>query len=208
MKVQKVIGVAGFDEATSSKPTFSGDVLQLEISGPNEEHLSVIDVPGIFRDATPGLTTKDDIEFVRNMVLRYMENPRSVMLTVVPANVDVATQEILKLADDLDPEGDRTLGVLTKPDLVDTGAEDRVVNLIEGRAREIKLGWHVVRNPGQRDLADASFDRQRQELIFFQNVRPWNQLDAEHVGIEALRNRLRDVLSGLVRREFANVSIL
>ena len=45
---------------------------------------------------------------------------------VVPANVDVATQEIIQMAEDADPKGQRTLGVLTKPDLVDKGAEDKV----------------------------------------------------------------------------------
>jgi hypothetical protein len=205
--VRKVIGIASPDEAPNVKPTFSGDVLQLEISGPNEEHLSVIDVPGIFRDPTPGLTTKDDITLVRNMVLRYMENPRSVMLAVVPANVDVATQEILQLASDLDPDGDRTLGVLTKPDLVDSGAEDRIIDLVEGRARPMKLGWHILRNPGQKDLADPFFDRQRQEMEFFNARGPWNSLEAESVGIESLRNRLKSVLSELVRNQFTKVRI-
>lgn len=50
------------------------------------------------------------------------------MLVVVPANVDAATQEILEMARDVDPDGDRTVGVLTKPDLVDKGAERNVVS--------------------------------------------------------------------------------
>ena len=45
----------------------------------------------------------------------------------MPANVDIATQEIVHMAEEVDPEGKRTLGVLTKPDLVDKGAEDKVV---------------------------------------------------------------------------------
>ncbi|KAK1029932.1 hypothetical protein LTR74_018997, partial [Friedmanniomyces endolithicus] len=61
------------------------------------------------------------------------------MLTVIPANVDIATQEIIDFAAELDPAGDRTLGVLTKPDLVDPGTEPRVVDLIEGRPRPMKL---------------------------------------------------------------------
>ena len=52
---------------------------------------------------------------------------------------DVATQEILELANDADPHGDRTLGVLTKPDLVDKGAEPRVIDLVDGRTRPMKL---------------------------------------------------------------------
>lgn len=45
---------------------------------------------------------------------------------MVPANIDIATQEIVQMAEDADPTGRRTLGVLTKPDLVDKGAEDKV----------------------------------------------------------------------------------
>lgn len=114
-----------------SLPTFSSNVLRLEICGPEEDHLSVIDVPGIFRNTTPGVTTKEDKDMVRGMVLEYMRNPRSIMLTVVPANVDIATQEIIDMAREVDPEGNRTLGVLTKPDLVDKGAEGRVIDLVE-----------------------------------------------------------------------------
>jgi hypothetical protein len=84
-------------------PTFSENVLRLEICGPDEDHLSVIDVPGIFRNTTQGVTTKEDKEMVRKMVLDYMANSRSIMLTVVPANVDIATQEIIDMAREIDP---------------------------------------------------------------------------------------------------------
>ena len=83
------------------------------------------------------------MELVRQMVGKHLSNPRSIILllyhdlqfnrtpltdvrAVVPANVDIATQEIIQMAEDADPRGQRTLGVLTKPDLVDKGAEDKV----------------------------------------------------------------------------------
>ena len=66
-----------------SKSVFSGDVLRLEIAGPKKDHLSVIDVPGIFKRTTAGVTTKSDMEMVERIVHGYMKNPRSVMLTVV-----------------------------------------------------------------------------------------------------------------------------
>lgn len=201
------MGVAQVGDDSGQKNTFSNDVLCLEITGPTQEHLSVIDVPGIFKNTTPGLTTKRDIDVVKTMVLGYMENPRSVMLTVVPANVDVATQEILELASDVDPECNRTLGVLTKPDLVDQGAEARVVDLVEGRARTTKLGWHVVRNPGQQQLSDKMLDRHSLELEFFQSKMPWKMISADKVGIESLRDRLKEVLSSLVRQEFPKVRV-
>ena len=71
-----------------------------------------------------------------------------------------------------DVHGDRTLGVLTKPDLVDRGAEYGVVDLVEGRARQMKLGWHIIRNPGQKDLQDMSMDRGDLEATFFRSSAP------------------------------------
>ena len=199
------MGLSIFDDVTSGIQTFSRDILRMEISGPEQEHLSVIDVPGIFKNTTEGLTTKTDIKLVKDMVMSYMENPRTVMLTVIPANVDVATQEILQLAADVDPDGDRTLGVLTKPDLVDRGAESRVVDLIEGRARLMKLGWHVVRNPGLQNLADALLDRYSLESDFFDSVLPWKSIDPYKKGIDSLKIRLKEILSGLVKQEFPKV---
>lgn len=206
-QVHDVMGVSQLHEHDVSRGSvFSRDVLRLEICGPSQEHLSVIDVPGIFKNVTPGVTTKADITLVRNLVHGYMESPRSVMLTVIPANVDVATQEILQIAADVDPDGKRTLGVLTKPDLVDEGAESRVVDLLDGRAHPLRLGWHVVRNPGQKEMSDPTLNRHANELSFFNVKAPWSKLAKEKVGIESLRLRLQDILSDLVRREFPKVS--
>nr|OQO32491.1 hypothetical protein B0A51_00900 [Rachicladosporium sp. CCFEE 5018] len=195
------MGLSGDGDEAERKPTFSNDVLRLEISGPDQEHLSVIDVPGIFKSTTGGLTTKADIGLVRNMVTGYMKNPRSIMLAVVPANVDVATQEILELAAEFDVHGDRTLGVLTKADLVDTGAESGVVALLEGRARRMKLGWHITRNPGQKELQD-NMDRGVLEADFFRSCVPWSSVDKDKVGVDSLRLRLKEVHSSLVKTEF------
>ncbi|KAJ4367197.1 hypothetical protein N0V83_007727 [Neocucurbitaria cava] len=182
------------------EPTFSSDVLCLEISGPDQEHLSVIDVPGIFKSTTEGVTTKADIQLVRNMVRGYMDNPRSVMLAVVPASIDLATQEILELAAEVDIHGDRTLGVLTKPDLVDRGAESGVVDLVEGRGRPMKLGWHIIRNPGQKELQDKDMDRGSLEATFFRSSTPWSSIEKGKVGIDSLRFRIKEVLSSLVKK--------
>ena len=111
------MGLSPSESAISS--TFFKHMLRLEISGPKEDHFSVIEVPGIFKRTTSGVTTKADMELVNGIVHEYMSNPRSVLLVVVPANVDIATQEILEKAEEMDPNGIRTLRVLTKPDLVD-----------------------------------------------------------------------------------------
>ena len=198
------IGQAGSTFGDNTK-TFSDDVLKIEICGPDQEHLSVIDVPGIFRKTTSGVTTKADMAMVRNMVTSYMQNPRSAMLTVIPANVDIGTQEILDMAEACDPEGQRTLGVLTKPDLVDEGAEHNVVDIVEGRAHPLKLGWCIVRNSGQQHLEEGSQSRHSREKTFFSIQAPWNRLPKDRVGVAALQCRLVEILTELIRREFPAV---
>jgi hypothetical protein len=185
-------------------PTFSKHVLRVEICGPDEDHVSVIDVPGIFRNVIPGKSTTEDITLVRNMVQAYMKNPRSIILTVVPANVDIATQEIVQMAHDLDPDGERTLGVLTKPDLVDKGAEEKVIDLIRGKDMQVKLGWVIVRNLGQSELCggvcrDAAEEEHRSR-------HPWCIVGRDSFGINALKTRLRVIVTANARQAFSSAS--
>ncbi|KAL8922583.1 MAG: hypothetical protein Q9208_005087 [Pyrenodesmia sp. 3 TL-2023] len=203
-EVHQVMDIRG--EGSSANKSFSDDVLKIEVSGPDQQHLSVIDVPGIFRKVTEGVTTKDDIANVRAMVQRYMDNPRSVILAVISANVDIANQEILDMAQRYDPDGQRTLGVLTKPDLVDRGAEGPVLALVQGTAHKLTLGWSMVKNPSQEDLDfGEAFDRHASEKTFFKTKAPWSTLDGDRVGIRSLRLRLVDLLTAIVRKEFGHV---
>ena len=206
--LKEVYQLMGLSESESGdgKKTFSDDVLKIEICGPEQQHLSVIDVPGIFRKTTQGVTTKKDMAMVRSMVSGYMQNPRSAMLAVIPANVDIGTQEILDMAEQYDPQGQRTLGVLTKPDLVDRGAEQDIVKIIEGKSHTLNLGWCIVRNSGQQELEESNSERHARENAFFATKDPWKNVTKDRVGIKALQVRLVDVLTELIRREFPNVS--
>lgn len=203
------MGIKGLEKKRSKgddKQTFSHDVLQIDIQGPEQQHLSVIDLPGIFKKTTPGLTTKSDMAMVKKMVSGYMKNPRAAILTVVPANVDIATQEIIEIAEEHDTERQRTLGVLTKPDLVDRGAEQHVIDLIEGKSHQLGLGWCIVRNLSHNELLNSTSDRGELEESFFKVREPWADLNKKKVGIQALQARLIEVLAEIVRREFPGVS--
>ena len=166
------MGLPGDDDDCIQRPTFSKDVLRLEIAGPLQEHLSVIDAPGILKSTPEGLTTKADISLVREMLKGYTDNARSVMLAVLPANTDLAIQEILDLASDVDEHGGRTLGVLTKPDLVDKDAERDIIDLLEGRAHPMELGWHVIRNSRQQQSQDPTLERDNLEKDLFLLSKP------------------------------------
>lgn len=185
---------------------FSDDVLKILILGPNQDHLSVVDVPGLFRTVTEGKTTKADRDMVKAMTMSYMKNERSIILTVVAANMDFATTEITDFAKECDPQGRRTLGVLTKPDLVDKGAEAAAIDILEGKAHPLRLGWCVVKNAGQNELAKSFEERRHDEEVFFKTKEPWTKLPRDRVGILFLRSRLAELHKDLVNREFSKVN--
>ncbi|GLB04177.1 hypothetical protein AtubIFM57258_009893 [Aspergillus tubingensis] len=187
------------DLSSKEGSVFSKDVLRIELCGPEEDYLTVIDVPGIFRDPTPGITTESDIELVRNMVKNYIKDARTVILAVLPSNVDLATQEILKLAKDYDGNGERTLGVLTKPDLViEQSAKAALCSLVLGHKGPLTLGYYLVRSQGADQ--DTSFSGEEGERMF--DSQPWNTLPRDRIGIQALRERLGELLSEVTEREF------
>ena len=153
------------DISTGNGAVFSEDVLKIEVQGPHEDYLTIIDVPGIFRTTTQG-TTKDDMVMVRDLVKRYIRDDRTIILAVLPSNVDIATQEILELAEDYDKNGERTLGVLTKPDLVlEPSAQAAVCDLVQGKKRPLTLGYFLVRNRG---ASSGSKEQSELDQIFRQ----------------------------------------
>lgn len=82
--------------------------------------------------------------------MRYISKPNAIILAVTAANTDLANSDGLKLAREVDPEGSRTIGVLTKVDLMDQGTD--VVDILAGRVIPLRLGYVPVVNRGQRDI--------------------------------------------------------
>ena len=188
----------------TSHSTFSDDLLSIELCGPDKQNLSIIDIPGIFRTPTEGVTTVHDMALVRRIMNRHIKDERTIILAVIPSNTDIATQEILSIAKELDPNGLRTLGVLTKPDLIDKGGEENVMSLVEGKRNQLRLGYCIVRNRGQSELSSDAAARQRKEKDFF-SAEPWSRLDCDRVGTPALQRRLQELLVSITRREFPKV---
>lgn len=188
----------------TSQSTFSDDLFSIELCGPDKQNLSIIDIPGIFRTPTEGVTTEGDMALVRRIMYRYIRDERTIILAVIPSNTDIATQEILTIAKEVDPLGLRTLGVLTKPDLIDSGGEENVMSLVEGKRNPLRLGYHIVRNRGQSELSNDLAARNRKEKDFL-STDPWSRLDRDRVGTPALQKRLQDLLVDITRREFPKV---
>lgn len=186
---------------------FSKDVLRVEISGPDEDALTVIDVPGMFEDPTQGKTTLEDMELVRNMVEVYMAQTRTIILAVIPCTGDMANQKILRMAKAADPEGQRTLGILTKPDLLTEQATTQVIcDVINGKRGELHLGYCAVVNRGADEASTDMASRDKKERAFFSS-KPWASLPAHRLGTAALKVRLQQLQTDVTKTELPNVRI-
>lgn len=86
--------------------------------------LTIVDLPGITSIAI-GDQPKDIYDVTKNMALRYISEKRSIILCVIPANQDLATSEALKLMREIDPTGERSIGCLTKIDIMNRGDDAR-----------------------------------------------------------------------------------
>uniref|UniRef100_A0A3B3BAQ9 Interferon-induced GTP-binding protein Mx n=1 Tax=Oryzias melastigma TaxID=30732 RepID=A0A3B3BAQ9_ORYME len=129
----------------------SKELISLEIASPSVPDLTLIDLPGITRVAVKGQPA-DIGEQIKRLIWEFIGKRETINLVVVPCNVDIATTEALKMAQEVDPEGERTLGILTKPDLVDKGTEENVVDIINNKAIPLKKGYMIVKCRGQNEI--------------------------------------------------------
>ncbi|KAM6224044.1 interferon-induced GTP-binding protein Mx1 [Rhynchocyon petersi] len=129
----------------------SQELITLEVSSPDVPDLTLIDLPGITRVAV-GNQPADIGRQIKMLIRKYILRQETINLVVVPSNVDIATTEALSMAQEVDPNGDRTIGILTKPDLVDKGTEDKVVDVVQNLIYHLKKGYMIVKCRGQQDI--------------------------------------------------------
>ncbi|KAK1657773.1 P-loop containing nucleoside triphosphate hydrolase protein [Colletotrichum godetiae] len=173
---------------------FSKDTLSIEINGPDRPRLTLIDIPGLIQSATRGVS-ENDVALVADITDRYIRRPRTICLAVVSATNDAANQPILQRVRRFDPRGDRTLGIITKPDQLPegSGSESKLLELARNEDVFFKLGWHVVRNRRFSENEFSFWERNAAEMQFFRTLN-FRNLPRDIVGIETLRARLSHLL--------------
>ncbi|NWQ81366.1 MX protein, partial [Columbina picui] len=149
-EVEKAIREAQ-NVVAGTRGAISGELISLEVRSPDVPDLTLIDLPGIARVAV-GDQPKDIGEQIKRLLKNIIGCKETLNLVVVPCNVDIATTEALKMAQEVDPSGERTLGILTKPDLVDRGTEEAIVNIIRNLVIPLKKGYMIVKCRGQQDI--------------------------------------------------------
>nr|AMW93075.1 myxovirus resistance 1 protein [Sturnira lilium] len=158
----------------------SHELISLEVRSPHVPDLTLIDLPGITRVAM-GNQPADIGHQIKRLIRKYIQRQETINLVVVPCNVDIVTTEALSMAQEVDPEGDRTIGILTKPDLVDKGAEDKIVDVARNLVCHLKKGYMIVKCRGQQDIQDRMSLAQAlcNEKAFFQEHPQYRDLLTE-----------------------------
>jgi GTPase SAR1 family protein len=185
-KAKEAMGLA------DQRKTFSKSILRVEFRGPQQPQLTLVDLPGLIHART-GTQTKDDIQLVNDLVGKYLNSPRSIILAVVSARNDVNNQVITEKVRDVDPQGKRALGIITKPDTVGPNETEKWIRLARNEDVKFELGWHVVKNLDLGTEHASQETRDEQETGFFQSSN-FSVLPSQNKGIATLRTRLSKVL--------------
>eukprot|EP00897_Mesotaenium_endlicherianum_P002309 jgi/Mesen1/2105/ME000151S01367 len=162
--------------------------IRLKIYSPNVLNITLVDLPGITK--VPVGDQPSDIEArVRTMILSYIKHDTCVILAVSPANADLANSDALQMARIADPDGSRTIGVITKLDIMDRGTDAR--NFLLGNVIPLRLGYVGVINRSQEDITKAKTVREglKYEESFFRSRPVYHSL-ADKCGVPQLAQKL------------------
>ncbi|KAM4663755.1 dynamin-1 isoform 10-T11 [Discoglossus pictus] len=191
------------DRVTGSNKGISSVPINLRVFSPNVLNLTLVDLPGMTK--VPVGDQPADIEFqIRDMLMQFVTKDNCLILAVSPANTDLANSDALKIAKEVDPQGQRTIGVITKLDLMDEGTDAR--DVLENKLLPLRRGYIGVVNRSQKDI-DGRKDIQAAlaaERKFFLSHPSYRHL-AERMGTpylqkalnQQLTNHIRDTLPGL-----------
>ncbi|XP_053084236.1 dynamin-3 isoform X9 [Pangasianodon hypophthalmus] len=191
------------DRITGSNKGISPIPINLRVYSPNVLNLTLIDLPGMTKVAV-GDQPQDIEHQIRDMLLQFITKDSCLILAVTPANTDLANSDALKIAKEVDPQGLRTIGVITKLDLMDEGTDAR--DILENKLLPLRRGYIGVVNRSQKDIDGRKDIRAAlaAERKFFLSHPAYRHI-AERMGTphlqktlnQQLTNHIRDTLPGL-----------
>ncbi|KAL4089916.1 hypothetical protein QTP88_024852 [Uroleucon formosanum] len=162
--------------------------------------LTFVDLPGITK-VPVGDQPEDIDEQIQELILKYVQQPNSIILAVVTANTDPSTSESLKIAKKIDPKGKRTIAVVTKLDLIDKGTIQDTTDLLCGHKIPVKLGIIGVVNRSQKDINDnkSMNETLKSEREFLRSNYP--DICKKH-GNKVLAKTLQDILIKHIKKTY------
>ncbi|VVC44411.1 Dynamin-type guanine nucleotide-binding (G) domain,Dynamin, GTPase region, conserved site,Dynamin [Cinara cedri] len=192
---ERTIELAGDKKNITNKP------IVVNIYSRHLYNLSFVDLPGLTQIAVQD-QPKNIKQQIEKLNLHYISNPNSIILAVVAANVDIACSESLLIAKSVDPDGDRTIAVVTKIDIMDAGTD--ATDCLSGKIIPVKLGIVGVINRSQKDVnKNKSIEQSREEEKKFFQERYANIADKHGTGV--LGKRLQCLLIKKIKETFPDL---
>ncbi|XP_030052892.1 dynamin-2 isoform X4 [Microcaecilia unicolor] len=185
------------DRVTGTNKGISPVPINLRVYSPHVLNLTLIDLPGITK--VPVGDQPQDIEYqIKDMILQFITRESCLILAVTPANMDLANSDALKLAKEVDPQGLRTIGVVTKLDLMDEGTDAR--DILENKLLPLRRGYIGVVNRSQKDIDGKKDIRAAMaaERKFFLSHPAYRHL-ADRMGTPHLQKTLNQQLTNHIR---------
>ncbi|CAF0830951.1 unnamed protein product [Didymodactylos carnosus] len=179
------------DRITQGRDQISKQVLSLNVQAPWLPNLTLIDLPGIIQIASTN-QDKSSVQIIEELIAEYLNKPSTIILAIIQSNNDIETSAAVKFAKMYDAEGERTIGILTKVDLVDRGAEDRLLDVFNNKRIPLKHGYHMVKCRTQEDIDNniELSEALRKEEQFFVKSSKFQSIPSERRGCPALARLL------------------
>jgi len=191
------------DRVTGSNKGISNLPINLRVHSPHVLNITLIDLPGMTK-LPVGDQPADIEQQIKDMLMQFITKETCLILAVTPANTDLATSDALNMAKQVDPEGLRTIGVLTKLDLMDEGTDAR--DVLENKLLPLRRGYVGVVNRSQKDIEGrkdikVALDGERKFFLSHPSYRHM----ADRMGTpylqkvlnQQLTNHIRETLPGL-----------
>lgn len=178
--------------------SFSRDTICVDLEGPELTELAFVDLPGLIQNAPSKI-----VHLVEDMVISYIKG-NCLILVAMPMTDDIENQKALQLARQVDRDGQRTIGVLTKPDMLSPGstkARNLWLDVIEGRRHPLVHGYYCTRQPDDMErMSKVSFRKARSaETEFFESTHPWSKSNhKDRFGTDHLVSALSKLLVEII----------
>jgi len=191
--------IAGTNKGISSEPII------LKIFSPNVIDLTLVDLPGLVKNPV-GDQPKDIEAKVKSLIVEYVSNPNALILAISPANNDIANSEALCLAREVDPYSQRTMGIITKIDIMDKGTSIDAVNILLNKSFPLKLGYIGVICRSQEDIKNKKpFEEAvKYEESYFDSHEEYREV-RHLLGNKILKSTLSNVLIEHIRKSLPSI---
>ncbi|KAK7676574.1 hypothetical protein QCA50_020450 [Cerrena zonata] len=191
----------------SKQLKFSRNTVCVNLQGPEFTELAFVDLPGIIQNAE-----SETVKLVEDLVLSHIRG-NCIILVTLPMSDDIENQKAMRLAKQVDPIGTRTIGVLTKPDTLTTGAikaRNLWLDVIEGRRFSLRHGYYCTRQPDdeERSKGISAEEARRVEKDFFLRISPWSKSSQQYrFGTHNLINNISTLLSQLIDEKLPSMQL-